>query len=499
MRLQYGEWKPDIAGYDVRDANGAVVLAKAENVNPTPLGFAPIASLQDYSTGAALPANCIGMFAARSSAGGYIIFVGTSTKLYKYNSGTGTFDDYTRTSGGNYSVAAGEYWSATQFGSKVIFCNINDNPQVIDVDSAATAFSDLGGSPPKARYVAVVGDFVILACLGSNNRMIQNSALNDATGWTVGVNLSDTQEFPDGDRVTGISGGEYGWIVQEHAIRRLIFQPGYDTAFRCERVERERGGSSIYSVVGIRDSVFMLNYDGFYSFGPNGMTPIGHMRVNQWFRDNSDPARFFSVIAFADLTGPRICWAFYSSASASTFDRILIYDWLLDKWSYALVSAQFWAREVTAATTLEGLNVYGAIDTGVPYSLDSPAWSGGVPVVGAITTAGKLAFLQGSPLTATLVTCPLQLVQGMRAHVRDLFPLGVYNDATQSFRIGRRENTKDSVNYTGSFSPSTLSGIARTKASGRIHIVEHTISQPSGVAWAHTQGVDITVTPDGRK
>ena len=52
---------------------------------------------------------------------------------------------------GNYSVPSGDFWSFAQFGGKVIACNFNDNPQVIDVDTGAVNFADLAGTPPKAR------------------------------------------------------------------------------------------------------------------------------------------------------------------------------------------------------------------------------------------------------------------------------------------------------------------------------------------------------------
>ncbi len=352
--------------------------------------------------------------------------------------------------------------------------------------------------------MGTVGDFVFLACLGSNPRKVRNSAINDTTGWSVGVNLCDEQELPDGDNITGFSGGEFGWVVQQHAIRRVIFQPGFDQAFRFERDERERGAIGPYSVVGVRDTIFFKADDGFYSFGPAGLKPIGHLRVDGFFATNSDTKRY--PLGFSDPTGPRVFWVYYSSANATLPDRKLIYDWDQDEWSAEEETAQFWARLVTAGTTLEGLNIYGSIDypsagagPGIPYPLDSPVWQGGVPVVGAITSAGLLAFKSGAPNTATLTTCPLQLVPEGRANVANVFPAGIFNDATVALRIGRREHSAAAVSYTPSLTPSSKSGIARTKASGRLHNVELTLSQSSGTNWEHAIGVDLEANQDGRK
>ena len=64
------------------------------------------------------------------------------------------------------------------------------------------------------------------AMMRSQVRKVRNSGINDATSWTLGVSLCDEQEFPDGGRITGIAGGEFGYVVQEKSVRQMIFQPG---------------------------------------------------------------------------------------------------------------------------------------------------------------------------------------------------------------------------------------------------------------------------------
>jgi len=502
MQISLGAWEPDSAGVDARDQAGRVVLQTARNVYPTKTGYGPMPSLSQV-TNTPLPGGekCLGACFARTD-GGYFLFAGTKTRLYKYNSGTSAWDDVSRAAGGAYNVPDGDYWSFAQFGNTLIACNIQDVPQAGPVDTLGPGnrFTALAGSPPQARYVTVVGDFVVLGCLSANNRKVRNSAINDATGWTVGVNLCDEQEFADGGRVTGIAGGEFGYVMQETSIRRMIFQPGSDTAFRFERVEKEHGAAAGYAVVATINAVFFISNDGFYSFGESGLVPIGAQRVNRWFRANSDSARFFSVIAFTDPYAPRIYWAFYNAAGSANFDRLLIYDWQLDRWSWSDAGAMFWATSVTSGLSLEALDSFGSIDTGVPYSLDSRVWEGGRPVIGALDIAGRLAFLEGAaPLDATLATAPLQLNPGARANVGSVMPIGVFNGASLAVRAGRRERTQDPVSYTAAVTPSARSGIARLKASGRFHEIEQTITQASGTPWTHAQGLDIGATPDGRK
>jgi hypothetical protein len=111
--------------------------------------------------------------------------------------------------------------------------------------------------------VTVVGDFAVLASLSTGDRRVRNSGINDSTSWTVGTSLCDEQEFADGGRVTGLAGGEYGRVVQEKSIRRMIFQPGSDQAFRFERVENEHGAAAGYSLASTANTIYFLANDGF--------------------------------------------------------------------------------------------------------------------------------------------------------------------------------------------------------------------------------------------
>lgn len=484
MIIPFGPWEPDSAGIDM------AVLATAKNVWPSKTGYAPIPELAAFSTDA-LPGRCVGTAYARTSTGAYQIYAGTSTGLYKFESLGWT--NVSRLSGGDYGVPTDDNWSFAQFGTKLYAVNLTDDMQVIDVDSGSN-FDAAPGSPPKARYVAVVGDFLVLAALASNDRKLRNSAINNASGWTVGTDLCDEQEFADGARITGLFGGEFGYVVQERAIRLMIFQPGDDTAFRFERKESEHGAAAGYSLVGTANGIFFLANDGYYKFSVGGgLIPIGAQRVNKWFTANCDSSRFFSVVGFTDPFAPRIGWAFYNSVGSSYFDRVLFYDWQIDRWSYAEITAQYWASLTTAGLTLEDLDVYGDIDSGdIPYPFDSRVWQGGAPVVAAIDANGQLAFLQGNnPYTALLNTSSMHVNAGKRSKEFVIEPLGVFNDASQTLRIGKRESTNAGAVYTGSISPSSLTGLLRGTASGRIHEFEVTIEQSSGTRWTQAQGLDV--------
>ncbi|WP_204270152.1 hypothetical protein, partial [Klebsiella aerogenes] len=88
-------------------------------------------------------------------------------------------------------------------------------------------------------YISVVGRFLVLSGLLSQSYRIQWSGLNDfnsATSWSVGVNSADFQDFPDGDIVRGVAGGESGIIFQDQAIRRMSYVPGSPVIFQIDRI-----------------------------------------------------------------------------------------------------------------------------------------------------------------------------------------------------------------------------------------------------------------------
>ena len=171
--LAFAQFAPDIAP---TDTNAARI---AENVLPTASGYGPMPSLQQYST-AALPARAIGFTIGRTTNGGWSIYAGTTTKLYRFASSA--WDDATRLAGGDYAVTAGELWSFAQFGDYVYACAPGTDLQRIAVTSG-TDFAAVGGSPPNARTVSIVGDFMVLATLSSDKMAIIWSDINETTKW----------------------------------------------------------------------------------------------------------------------------------------------------------------------------------------------------------------------------------------------------------------------------------------------------------------------------
>jgi hypothetical protein len=486
--LSIGTFEPD--KLDLDGSTSRLI----RNVLPKGNSYGPMAGPSIFGT-STLPAQCVGLAFARTNSGGWLVFAGTKTKLYKLISDA--WVDYSRTVGGNYNVPDGEFWSFAQFGAQLIACNYNDDPQVIDVDSAATSFTALAGSPPKARIVKATQGFVRLAGMATDPYGDRWSDLEDATTWTFGsgaTGLSDRQYFPTGGRVMNVTGGYTGFVLQEQAIKSFQFLPGSQYVWQYTEVEGARGCVAPYSVAAVGSTTFYLAEDGFYSIDVQaGLKPIGATRVNNWWRDNTDASRRSSIMAVADPVAPRIYWVGYSTAGVTSFDIGLVYDWQLDQWAEFRTSAQVFAAIATPGKSLEDLNAYGSLEN-VPASLDSAIWEGDKPTFGGISSASKLIFMSGPSLEAKMVLPRVQANPGGRAFVNEVRP--VIDTSSASLRIGTGERMQDPVAY-GSAASLDPTGKFNVRSSGRIHEIELTI--PAGTAWTHCQGVDISAVPDGKR
>ena len=482
-----GPWEP--GNYAL---NNNRIVSEAKGVLPGPESYIPWPGLTSFSLALASGA-CRGAYTARASDGTYKIYAGTATKLYIYVSATDAWTDATRLAGGDYSVPDNEQWQFAQFGDKLVAVQLNDDPQVIDIDSG-TNFAALGGSPPKAKYVETVGDQLFLGSTASLPNGVVWSGRNDITYWTAGLRDSDQQEFPDGGFVHGLTGLETGLIFQEGLIRR--FQPVDSRAlFEFSTAENQRGLLAPSSLVTVGRIAYYLSEDGFYATDGSGNSQsLGEINgVNEWFQAEVNYDRIFSVIGAADPVHLRVYWLFPSVGNVSTtLDRVLCYDIAFDRWTHADINAEFIFAAATAGYSLDALDSLGYdLDT-LPYSLDSKILTGGAPYLGAFAS-NKLQFFSGDNLAARIETSGRQLSGiGRRAFVQGCIP---YTDAENAtMKAGTIERPQDSYTY-GNAMSINAQGMCPMRSSSRYH--RFRIDVPSGESWTHIKGVDPIFEDDG--
>ena len=402
--LPFSEYRPDVSDYNGQTSKNIV------NVLPRGDGYGPQGNFAAVT--GALPAPCRGAFLSRNADGTVNIFAGTSTNLYQLNNGSGLWTLVSR--GGGYgALNPGANWQFAQFNNYVFATQQNDVLQIWDTTSS-TAFANQAGSAPQAAYVTVVNSFLVLCGIIANNvYRIQWSGLNDvssSSSFTPGVNSSDYQDLADGGLVRGASGGEYGVIFQDQAIRRLLYAPGTAYIFQIERIATEDGLYAPYSLIRAGNNVFWLSPSGFKVLPPGGVpTPIGRERVDRTFFADVDFTNPQLIIGSCDPADTHVRWAYKSVGnSAATCDKQMGYDWALDKWflinggGYAGVA--YIASVAQAGQTLEGVDA--AFGLGTPQAVTS--LTSGSSTVTAVWSkvAHGLAVGQGVTLTGGTTGLP---------------------------------------------------------------------------------------------
>ncbi|MGM4992711.1 hypothetical protein [Tardiphaga sp. 841_E9_N1_2] len=484
----FGEWKPDVSDYQSTTSRNVL------NVVPRADGYGPFPDLLALS--ASLGAQCRGAFVAYKTDGSISIFAATATELKLFDNSAYTWSTISKGGGPYSSVSSGDQWRFVQFNNLVIAVQANVAPQVYNI-VASSAFADLAGNPPQARYIDIVGRFVVLTGLLANAYRIQWSGLNDVNGansWTAGINSSDFQDLPDGGICRGVAGGETGVVFQDQSIRRMTYVPGSPVIFQIERIAQDKGIFGPNSLIRAGERIFFFSTQGFHRIDPGGYpVPIGRERVDRTFFADLDRGNLQLFMGAADPRNSRVFWAYKSvNGVANRFDKIICYDWVLDKFTPIKVIGQYLLQMAQPGLTLEGLDaIYPSIDA-MTISLDdfSPATT---PEIAAFNDGNMLSFFRGQNLEATLETSE-QGTDGRRMKVRGFRPV---TDAVTVYGSASKRETQQAAAVAGVESLiNALSGKCNFLISTRYSRAKVRIPpQP----WTFVAGVEADIVLEGKR
>lgn len=487
--IPFAEWRPDVAALNSK------FTADVMNVLCSAAGYIPFPALQAFSD--ALAAAPTGGFTATDKDGTKYIFAGTATKLNLLNNTDLSWTDVSQAAT-TYSSTSSERWRFAQYGQYVVAVNANDNPQVYQL-GVSTAFADLGGTPPKARFVAVCGDFLFLSGLTDHPNRVQWSALNDITGWTPGTNSSDYQDFAYGEAVMGVTAATNPIIIHKHAVTYGTFVPGSDVIFTFQKIMDQRGAAAPYSICTRGQRTFFADAGGFYMVGPDGSeTPIGKEKIDRTVFQTIDGATLYDIVGEIDPFYSRVYFAVRYMSTSTAFDRLIIYDWDLQHWTQVggNLSILFPLSSGTIGYTLENLtDLTGFSLDDLPFSLDSQVWQGGAPVMAAFNSDNKLCFFAGDPSEATLTTSETGDSTGSLTYVDGASVIVDTNNV--KLIVGSRMRRGDSVSYSAQYSPTPASDRIDFRCCSRYHTFKATI--PAGETWSMAQGVDVSARKAGRR
>ena len=463
--LPFAEWLPDLPEYQ---NPGALI---ALNVIPQLQSYRGLNDLLSFTN--ALADVCLGVFWAQDDSNVVFNFAGDTDNLYELVGG----DTWTNRNGASAPYGV-DNWEFTKFGNRVIATGFQTDMQFWDLGVSA-AFADLAGSPPRARRIATVRDFIMIGDTDINGggggsnvgpNFIQWSGYNNSELWTPSLaTQSDFQElFGRGGRVQRIVPGEYGVIFTEQSIWRADYA-GPPIIFQINEVERKRGTPAPNSVVWTGELVYYYGWDGFYRFNGQSSEGISANRVSNWFAQNAAVDALDTMRGVVDRRNRLVIWAFKTSSSEPINNRLIIYNWAADKWSYAEVDTQILDEFVSPGFSLDALD--GPLPLGIDLDsipVDSDQFTGGGLNVQAFNSSNEAATFDGMPLAATLDTKEVSGPDNSRMFTNAVRPLiEASGTPTITVEIGSRNRLQENVSFTAPKALNQINGEANFRVNSR--------------------------------
>lgn len=519
--IPFGEYLPDLPPL----LNPGATTIK--NVVPlTKQSYGPIAAPSPLFSGS-LTARCQGAYAFLDKTQAVHIFAGDTQRLYQMTAGSNpTWSDISKSAGGPYGVGSptdppiplAPSWSMTSFGERIIATDYNDNVQTFLVGTD-TAFSDLAAAAPKARFAATVRDFLMLANTqdgvnGAQPRRVWWSAIANPLSWpTPGTNAaiqvqSDFQDLEQSDlgQITAIIGGHLsaadGAIWCERGIWRVAYTGSSTGIFQFQVAQSAAGTRSPLSIAlhrlptpyGERAVAYYLGDDDFYAFDGLNSVNIGAQKIIKTFFADLDP-NYLSMVQGGTLVNtPLTYWLYNSKTSGGLYDRMLIYNPMIQRWSlvdYSATPIEWGTRSLSIGVTLDALNNFFATLDLVTPGLDSGKWTGGSPS-SAFFAGRQLNTLTGNNLAPVVETSEFQPTEGRRSVIVSARPL--CDGGNPSIAIAVRDRLVDTSTYGAAVAINTI-GECPQRVTGRY--VKAQLTLPIGSTYTHLQGVDIDAKPEG--
>lgn len=439
MYIQLGEWLPDLPDY----INPGLTVAK--NCIPDANFYSQFKSFQESSSNG-LNARCQGADSFLGDDLTAYVIAGDSTKLYRLIAATNSYSDISIVSG--YSTPIDATWYFAQISNRIIATNYANNIQSYVMGSSAL-FADLGGTPPKAKFVVNIRNFILLGFLNNLPYTCQWSDFNAPTTWSGGLANTATLESGSG-AIMGIVGGEYGVLFRDKAIYRINYI-GAPYVFEFVQVEKDRGCLASNSIVPFSNNIFYLGQDGFYIFDGNQSTNISNNKVSQFFFNNVNPSYFYRIKSCLDINNQNIITVYPDGQSTDgTPNRALIYNYQNNKWSYIeTINLETIFISRSLGYTIDTMNQVSSTIDGLTYPFDSRFWAGGNLLVSGFSSNHKSGGFTGSALDATLATGEANIAQGVNRTVSPWIKPIYSGSGSVTVTIGSKNNTNDSVTNSG--------------------------------------------------
>ncbi len=271
---------------------------------------------------------------------------------------------------------------------------------------------------------------------------------------------------------------------------------GGNVIFRFSVISPNRGAVYGQTVCQDNRQIFFYAEDGFFQINGDQVLPIGAEKVNRFFDSDLNKAYTDRITAAVDPFNTLALWLYPSKDNPNTTgicDKLLIYNYVTQKWSIANVKASQIFKQFMVVNTVELMDIISENLDDINISLDSAYWTSGTLYLGAIDENFKAAIFSGKALEAELETKETELFPGLRANITGVRPLV---DASSNVVIKTRDKLADTVTSSSS-STINATGIAPVRQSGRYFRAN--VKIPADSIWNHAQGIDLTASQGGSR
>jgi hypothetical protein len=378
-----------------------------------------------------LPTLFVGTRAGFGATGGVLY---TADKIAGF-SDVGRAADYD----GEKSAA----WRFASFGPHVVATNNHDEVQQRVNNAGAfqglmtTGSSSSSTDRPRGRFLAVIGQFLFLACLhpsqpatGRSEDEMQCSAFGNINDFVPSV-LTGATRFtlrgtPGG--ITGLVGGEQGgFVFKRGSIHAVQFVSG-SVPFRIDPVPGSVGTSWPSSIVSHGDWHYFYAGGGkFWRVGPGGVEPVAETGVGDWFYgDTDDPhslAKFnpgelieedLGVVGFSSSLTGKVFWLFRRRGDPTVYAKTgaLVLD--VESGRFSLLAASELSSsfalghrrpDLSSPSYLADLSLFHFFGTSEFNQAERSGWSvlGGPGVLEAEVETNVLQVYSDAPVLARVV------------------------------------------------------------------------------------------------
>lgn len=350
----------------------------------------------------------------------------------------------------------GDFWEFVKWGEKVIAVGGHKvTPQIISFGD--TLFAALSGSPPNARHVAAIRNFVVFGNVRDGDivysQRVQWSGINDETVWTTNkAKQSDYQDLRGNHgEIQAIRGGEYGIIAMEHGIWTMEYI-GPPQVFAFRETLPAVGTPAPNSVVQRGDTCFMLAQNGFVAIeGGARVAEIGSNKINKWFYDNVDGSYIQRTVGAWDRRRRVIMWIFPIEGNLNGRpNHGLIFDLETGKWSHFEDELEWVYTSLGQSLTLEDLDGISSSLDELPASLDSRQWTSNDLELTGFDDNHQSGAFDGTAMSAVIDTAEKQM-SAERTMVSRL-RLETDTPSVATIQSGTRASQSDAVDWSGAFS-----------------------------------------------